>query len=189
MGELTPLEADFILPFATSFVTRNYDALFIEYYKRGLEAFPEEIPGALAWVTARRRDPYPREFEAVSARASDARFFGVVVRNYASDRVKLPEQVDPLGKNLKPATIARKDRTLANLIDVDTSGVDRMDIWLGPPNIDPTKRLEIRVNGRTQYKGQPTIEIDSFLEDLRIRGDRQQTYWLKFSTASRGGSR
>jgi hypothetical protein len=143
----------------------------------------------LAWVASRRRDPYPREFEAVTARSSDARFFGVVVRSHASDRAKPPEQVDILGKNLKPATIARKDRTLANLIDVDTSGIDQMDIWLGPPNIDVTKRLEIRVNGRTQYKGQPTLEIQSFLEDLRLRGDRQQTYWLKFSTTSRGGSR
>lgn len=181
MGELAPAEPDLILPFGTSLVARNYDVMYTEYFDRGLEPLPEEIPAAFNWMDSRSRDPYPKEFSINSAREGDSRYFGVVLREHAEGRAKSPDEADPLGKGINPAKITVNARTLANLLDVTTSGVNGLDLWLGPPHIDLTKRLEIRINGRTTYKGDPTIDIAPFLEDLRIRGDREQVYWLKYS--------
>lgn len=188
MGELAPTETDLLFPFATGLAARNYDVVCVEYYKRGLEAFPEERGAVLDWMAPRRREPYSKEFTVTAGRSSDNRFFGVVVKEFSPDRVKLPEQVDPLGKNLKPATITRRDRSLANLLDLETSGLERVDLWLGPPHLNPSERLEIRINGKTAFRGRVTVDLEPFLEDLRIRGDRKQVYWLRYS-ATVGRSR
>ncbi len=180
-GDLAPAETDVIAPFGTSFVARNYDALYIEHFRRGLEAFPEEIPDVFTWMANRHRDPYPKDFEFGTARDCDARFFGIVVQEIAPGRATPPDQADNLGKNLKPATLKVSYRSLANLLDIETSGLARIDAWLAPPHLDLSKRLEIRINGRTAFKGVPTVDPESFLEDLRIRGDRSQVYFLRYA--------
>jgi hypothetical protein len=188
LGDLAPAETDLVAPFGTSFVARNYDALYVEHFRRGLEPFPEEIPQAFAWIANRRRDPYPKEFEFSAARECDSRFFGVVLQEFAPGRATPPEQADNLGKNLKPATLTVRYRSLANLLDIETSGLARLDAWLAPPHLDLTKRLEIRINGRTAFKGVPAVDPASFLEDLRLRGDRSQVYFLRYA-ATLSGSR
>jgi len=45
--------------------------------------------------------------------------------------------------------------------------------------IDFKRKLEVRINDRPRYKGSVKLTLDPFLEDLRLRGDRQQVYWLK----------
>ena len=76
MGDLAPTETDLIFPWVKdNMVARNYDVVLVEYYKRGLEMLPEEIPEALEWMTHRRRDPYPKEYEFVSARSCDNRIY------------------------------------------------------------------------------------------------------------------
>jgi hypothetical protein len=40
--------------------------------------------------------------------------------------------------------------------------------------------MEIRINGRSAFKGEAKPTLEDFLEDLRIRGDREQVYWLKY---------
>jgi pimeloyl-ACP methyl ester carboxylesterase len=189
LGDLIgPNYTDILLPFSTGLIARNYDVTHVEYYKRGLEPLPEELPEIFDWMDAHRREPYPKEFRAVTAREGDDRFFGVVVREFAPRRAVAPEQADPLGKNLKPATIDVKARSLANVLDVSTSGLSRIDLWFGPPHIDVAKRFELRINGRTAFKGLTKIDIAPFLEDLRVRGDRKQVYWLRYQ-ANVGGAR
>ena len=41
------------------------------------------------------------------------------------------------------------------------------------------KRFELRVNNRTVVKTQAKPDLLPLLEDLRVRGDRQQVYWVK----------
>jgi pimeloyl-ACP methyl ester carboxylesterase len=188
LGDLAPANSDLLLPFSNSLIARNYDVTHVEYYKRGLEPLPEELPAIFDWMDAHRREPYPKEFQAVTAREGDARFFGVVVREFAPRRAVPPDQADPLGKNIRPATIEVQARSLANVLDVNTVGLARIDLWFGPPHIDVAKRFELRINGRTAFKGLPKIDITPFLEDLRIRGDRKQVYWLRYQ-AGVGGAR
>jgi hypothetical protein len=61
------------------------------------------------------------------------------------------------------------------------SGIKSLDIWLSPKLIDFKRRLEIRIQDRPFFKGQVKLESESLLEDLRLRGDRQQLYWHRIS--------
>jgi hypothetical protein len=179
-GELSPATEELIQPEVMGLMNRNYDVIFIEHLKRGLEPFPEDIPDLFDWMEPRRREPYPTDFNAVSAREGDDRFYGLVIREFAPRRALPPEQVDPFGKNLQPAKMEVSYRASANLVVVTTSGLTRFDLWIPPGKLDLGKRMEIRINGRSAFKGEAKPTLEDFLEDLRIRGDREQVYWLKY---------
>jgi hypothetical protein len=105
----------------------------------------------------------------------------VVVREFLPGRTTAPEAAEPLGKNLNPASIKLTSSSLSNLLKVQVTGIRRLDVWVSPRLIDFKKRLEVRVNGRSFFRGTARPNIEPFLEDLRLRGDRQQIYWLKVS--------
>jgi hypothetical protein len=127
----------------------------------------------------RRRDAAPKEFSASSARDSDVRFYGVVVREFQEGRTTAPEAADPFGQNLKPATIRMTSSALSNLISIRTAGIKKLDAWVSPKLIDFKRRFEVRINGKSYFKGLAKPSVEPLLEDLRLRGDRQQIYWLK----------
>ncbi len=57
----------------------------------------------------------------------------------------------------------------------------RLDLWLSPKLIDFKRRPEIRVQGRPYFKSAVKLELESMLDDLRLRGDRQQLYWHRIT--------
>jgi dienelactone hydrolase len=162
-------------------ISRGWDVTYVEYQRRGLEEFPEEAVPAFDWMDRRRRDPYPRAFKFDSARSSDNRFFGVVIESHHNGRTTEPDAVDPLGKNLNPARVELKIGVNSNLVNLKTAGVRRLYVWLGPAEVDFSKRVELRVNDgpKPVYRAVPPVSFGPMLDDLRIRGDRQQMYALK----------
>jgi acetyl esterase/lipase len=182
IGDLAPAANEVIYnSFLKPLILKVYDVTYVEYHRRGLEEFPEEIPTLFDWMDHHRRDPYPKAFEVVTARSCDTRFFGVVVRDFGPGRTTAPEAVEVLGHNLSPAKLSMKSSALGNLINLKTVGIDRrkLDVWLSPKLIDFKRKFEVRVNDRPRYKGAVKLTLDSLLEDLRLRGDRQQVYWVK----------
>jgi dienelactone hydrolase len=180
LGDLAPASSEVIFgQILKPLILRAWDVTYVEYLKRGLEDFPEEAVSAFDWMDRKRRDPYPKAFEAATARVCDNRFFGVVVRELHPGRSTAPEVVEGFGRNLNPATIKVTTSALSNLVKVQLGGVRRLDVWVSPRVLDLRRKLEVRVNGRTYYKDTPKPELGPLLEDLRIRGDRQQVYWLK----------
>lgn len=180
LGDLAPAADELVFPMAKALITKTWDVTFVEYFRRGLEDLPEETGAIFDWMDHHpSRDPYPKRFSAVSARPCDDRFYGVVIRDFSPGRCTDPNVVDPLGKNLKPATIDVQTSALSNLIKVNAAGVKRLDVWVSPKIVDFKKRLEVRINGRAYFKGPVKPDLAPFLEDLRFRGDRQQVYWLK----------
>jgi pimeloyl-ACP methyl ester carboxylesterase len=180
LGDLAPAGNEVVFQqMLKPLIGRAWDVTYLEYMKRGLEDLPEEAPAALDWMERRRRDPCPKAFDALSARASDNRFYGVVLREFQPGRTTAPEAVDPFGKNLNPATIKVKSSALSNNLIIQSSGVKKFDVWLSPRIIDFKKRLEVRINGRSFFKGLAKPALEPLLEDFRIRGDRQQVYWMK----------
>ncbi len=188
-GSLVPAVNEVIFDqLAKPLIVRNQDVIYTEYYRRGLEPLPEEAPALFAWMASRRREPAPKEFDAVAGRDCDVRYFGVVIRGFANRRALPPEAVDPQGKNLKPATINYRANPVLNKLVVNTSGVTALDVWVGSTVLDFSKRVEVQVNGKTAYRGVPKpTDLGPCLEDLRIRGDRKQLYW--FRVAFGGGNR
>jgi pimeloyl-ACP methyl ester carboxylesterase len=180
IGELAPASTELVFGrYIRPLILKSWDVTYVEYNHRGLEDFPEEIPAAFEWMGPHRRDPFPKTFEIATARESDNRFFGVVIQEFTQGRTTAPEAVEVLGQNLNPATIKFRSTSLSNLVRIQASGVRRLDVWLGPEVVDFHRRLEIRVNDRTYFKGEPELDLETMLEDLRLRGDRQQIYWLK----------
>ena len=181
LGDLAPAANEVVFgQLLKPLINKNYDVTYLEYLKRGLEDFPEEAPAVFDWMDQRRRDPYPKAFEAESARPSDNRFYGAVLAEFAPGRLTDPKAVDGFGKNLNPAGVKMTSSTLSNLLNFTTKGVTHMDVWVSPKLIDFKRKLEIRWNGKS-YKKLAEPELEDLLEDLRVRGDRQQVYWLKVS--------
>lgn len=190
LGELSaPTEDPLIFEkWAKPLIVRNHDLIYVKYFKRGLEPFPEEAPQVFDWMEGRRRDPAPKQFEAETARDCDVRFFGVVVREFAARRTVAPEAADPLGRNLRPAKVEFRANNVLNKLVVGTNGVNALDVWVNPETLTFDKRIEVQVNGRTAYRDTPSLTaLEPFLEDLRLRGDRQQVYWMRVSVRLAGG--
>ncbi|QEH37138.1 Alpha/beta hydrolase family protein [Aquisphaera giovannonii] len=180
VGDLAPAANEIVFGnYLKPLILKAWDVTYCEYTRRALEELPEEIPFVLDWTDRHRRDPYPKTFDAASARTCDSRFFGVVVRDFSPGRTTAPEAVEVLGQNLSPATIKYRTSSVGNLVNVRVSGVNRLDVWVSPRLIDFKKKLEVRVNDKPRVKGMVKLDLEPFLEDLRIRGDRQQVYWLK----------
>ncbi|MDR3633945.1 MAG: PHB depolymerase family esterase, partial [Isosphaeraceae bacterium] len=182
LGDLAPASNEIVFgTLVKPLIAKGNDVTYVEHFKRGLEELPEEAPSVFDWMDHRpSREPYPKEFDVKTARESDNRFYGIVIHEFADGRTTSPVAVDPAGKNLNPATIKLKSSTLTTplLLKYEVSGLRRFDVWVSPKFVDVKKRLEIRVNGRS-LKIAPKPNLEPLLEDLRIRGDRQQVYWLK----------
>lgn len=180
LGDLAPAAHEVVFDqFVKPMIEDVVDVTYVDYLRRGLEELPEEVPAFFDWMDRRRRDPAPKSFEAATAREGDDRFFGLVVRELAPGRTTAPEAADPLGRNLKPATLKMRTSATGNLLNITQSGVNRLDIWVSPKLIDFNRKLEVRLNDKTIYKGQPKLEFADLLNDLRVRGDRQQLYYFK----------
>jgi pimeloyl-ACP methyl ester carboxylesterase len=182
MGDLAPASNEVVFGnYLKPMILKTWDVTYMEFHHRGLEEFPEEIPTFFEWMNRRRREPAPKSFDAVSARTCDARRYGIVVRGFADGRTTSPEAAEMLGQNLRPASMKLKTSSISNLVDLQLDGITQLDIWLSPKIVDFKRKLEIRINrGRKSfYKGQPTLEFKPMLDDLRMRGDRQQLYWFK----------
>jgi hypothetical protein len=180
LGDLAPASNEVVFGnILRPMIARGWDVTYNEYYRRGREDFPEEAGPVFDWMDRRRRDPNPKKFEVASARDCDDRFYGVLIREFQDGRTTSPEAADIDGRNLRPATLKMTSSSISNLITLTTNGVNRLDVWVSPKLIDFKRRMEIRVNGRARFKAAPKLEFEPFLEDLRLRGDRQQVYWFK----------
>ena len=72
----------------------------------------------------------------------------------------------------------------ANNTLVLTAGNSRATIWLSPEIVNFNARINITVGGR-RPNGVPAMikpSVETMLEDLRFRGDRQHPFWAKVET-------
>lgn len=185
LGDLAPAAREMIFDkYARPLIEDVRDVTYVDYFRRGLEALPEEVPAFFDWMASRRRDAAPRAFDVATARESDARFYGVVVQEIAPGRSITPEAADPLGRNIRPATISLKSSVQGNLLNLTTQGIARLDVWVSPKLIDFKRKIEVRQNGKPVFKGSAKPDLGLMLEDLRVRGDRQQLYQFKVAVGA-----
>ena len=164
---------------AKSMIAKTWDVTYVEYVRRGLEPLPEELPDAFDWMDRRVRSPSLKEFEVVACRPSDDRYYGLVIREFSPGRTATPESVDPLGRDLNPASIHCRSNALSNLLSLDVSGVEALDVWLSPDVVDFDRPIQIRVNGNRLFNDRVDPDLEAMLEDVRLRSDRGQLYWAK----------
>ena len=176
IGDLAPAANEFIFDnYVKPLILKTWDITYVEYFRRGLEELPEEIPPSFDWMDRHRRDPFPKSFKAVTARTSDDRFYGVVVREFSPGRITAPEAVEVLGQNLNPATIEMK---FEQPEQPDPAGGGRHQ---AARRLAQPQAHRLQAEARRPHQRQALLQrrrssshCEPMLDDLRVRGDRQQ---------------
>ena len=131
-----------------------------------------------------RRDPYPKAFKVVAARASDDRFYGVVVKGFGAAAPPRPRPSSSFGQNLNPAEIKMSSSSLSNLIRLTQGHQEPRPVAQPQAHRLQARRPEDprqRPALSHRPEGPLKLDLESMLDDLRVRGDRQQLYWHRIS--------
>jgi predicted esterase len=163
---------------ANRWVRWHFPALLVEYRGRGREWFAAEPPVIMDWMSRKKRifpqqelGRHERGDTFVSMRATDDRFYWL-----SSDAIQEYCLNDAAAWNpaVRPATF--QGRIGSNFIHLHVSGLKKVSVWLGPGmvNFDQPARIQIGAGVPFNRPVQPSLE--TLLEDLYQRGDRQQLF-------------
>jgi hypothetical protein len=162
----------------------------VEYKGRGIEWYEEELPYIFDWmdhkVGQKKRAPgFPdlgrsgnggplgQEFRTM--RATDNHFYWLSTDSIG-ERHLLTDTWDP---HVIAASLQGKIME-GNQINLNLRGLNKVTVWLGRDMVDFNKPITIRINGGVRlanYKVVPKLE--TLLDDLYQRGDRQRVFWAK----------
>jgi len=152
-----------------------YDSTVVIYQGRGHEHFYEEIQRVFDWMDLHRREFFPKEFECVTMRPWDNFFWWAEVDNLPPASLTLPV-------NWPPSSSVRPSRTEGKILENNRltlrTGASLTTVWLAPEMVDLGKRIAVSVNGRDIRDG-AEASVETLLEDVRTRGDRQHPFWAK----------
>ncbi len=174
-------------------ILNNYSAIWVQYKGRGIEWFGGEVALILDWMRNKKRSFPMRQLgnddgakgprgEFCCLRPSDSKFYWLssnyVLGNHLTTAAAFQNQVTPA------TFFARVDST-ENKILVRPTGVKQLTIWLGrnskgETSIDFDRPVTIQVHLKIVVAGRkvaPSLAI--LLEDLAVRGDRQQLFMGK----------
>ncbi len=161
----------------------GYDVMVVEYLGRGHEAFFDEVqplPGNLfAWLGLHKRDFFQKEFRVQSLRPWDNFFWWVETSNPRENSTILPAEWGESDKPAKPPRPAKTETEMLapNGVRVTSGSCGKVRVWLSPEIVTFDNNLKVEINGKVQRKIVPRVE--TLLEDVRTRGDRQHPFWAK----------
>ena len=161
------------------YFAKGFDATYVEYRGRGHEHFSDELLRLFDWLGRKRRNFFPKEFEAVTMRPWDRFFWWVEFEGLPPKTVVLPDQWPPAA-GVRPFQVEAKAGA-TNTLTV-RCGADRVRVWLSPELIDFAKPATVTVDGQRLLKGRPAPDVGVMLEDLRLRADRQHPFWAVVET-------
>jgi hypothetical protein len=160
------------------YLHRGFDATVVEYQGRGHEDYFDEILRIFDWMSRYRRDFYPRKFTCWTMRPWDNFFWWIEMEDMPQKSM-----IDPGSWPPPSGTQAVKvdcQITASNTLLI-TTGAAQVTVWLSPKMIDFKQRVNIQVNGRRLNAKEAfvTPDLQTILEDVRTRGDRQNPFWAK----------
>jgi len=162
--------------------TSRYDCMLTVYQGRGRDHFQEELPRIMEWMSlaSHRRGPPPQEFEIVSSRQSDRVYWWLESDPLTSEKVVNPI----LFKQGKTEIKAQKMGAADNGYRITNLASKGATIWMSPEEVDFGKRVTLYFKGeKKSLDVEPLLE--TLLEDVRMRADRQHPYWAKVSVGSK----
>ncbi|MEX0716048.1 MAG: hypothetical protein WD066_05650 [Planctomycetaceae bacterium] len=154
----------------------GHDVIYAEYEGRGYESFYEEIHLLFDWMDRHRRRRGVKEFEVHTMRPFDNRFHWYRSDGFPDAMMQANAQVLAGVKGASAKLLKISARITPGNQVLITSGGKRHDVWLNPDLIDFDKRVQVRVRGRQVFNDFLRPGVETLLEDLRIRGDRQQLF-------------
>lgn len=168
---------------ATELARMGYPYVYREHDRvhpvAGGHYFPrEELPDLVAWLDARRRDPYPKHLTVLKD-ASHLGSFGWV-RIDATDRIasfteSLTESQDELVTQRIYATLDAHV-TAPNRIEMVTTRVGRFTVFLNRELVDFSEPITVITNGRERFHGRVSPSPETLLRDARQRRDRAMLF-------------
>jgi predicted esterase len=144
----------------------GFDVLYCDYIGRGYESYYEEIFKLFEWMALYRRPRELREFDVRMLRPSESRFYWVEGDGFAFGT--------GVRGRVKPLPFFAK-ATPANWIWLK-SGAKRYVVWLSPDIVDFEKRVVVNAKSSKKFNNFVKPDVETILEDLRVRGDRQRVY-------------
>lgn len=157
------------------------DLIYAEYEGRGYESYYEEIHLLFDWMGRHRRNQVVREIDVYAMRPFDNRFHWFRSEGFPQALMQANAQVVAGTKGVTPKPLKLSARiTPGNSIIIQSAG-QRHTVWLNPKLIDFDQRVQVRVRDRQVFNDFLRPDLETLLEDLRLRGDRQQLFTVQLS--------
>ena len=165
----------------------GYNCTVVEYLGRGHEHFSDDILRLFDWMGRFRRDFFPEQFTCATMRRWDNFFWWVELSGMPPRAVVEPVDWPPPRNTQAMKVTARLTKNNGIYI---TPGASQVSVWISPEMIDFEKRAYVVVNGRRLNSRNPFLQpdLETLLEDVRTRGDRQHPFWavVEAQTGRRG---
>lgn len=158
------------------YLEADFDVTIVQYLGRGHEHFSDEIQRIFEWMElpAHRRNPFPRQIEALTMRPWDNYFWWLELSDIPDRSISLPAESNE--RTVRPI------QTKAEILDTNRITVSAPSgqgtVWLAPEMLDFDQPFAISIDGRV-IRNVPALDIRVLLEDVRTRGDRQHPFWNK----------
>jgi predicted esterase len=164
------------------------DVMVVQFLGRGHEHFHDEIQRVFKWMSLHERNFFPDEFYCETMRSWDNFFWWVELAQFPPQTLVNPYSWPP-PTGTRPTTVEAK-LSLKNHLSVRTNA-GHVTLWLSPEMVNFDERISITVVGNRLSRSElvkPSLE--TILEDVRTRGDRQHPFWAKVEKdTGRGGPR
>jgi hypothetical protein len=162
----------------------RYPSIYVEYKGRGRECFTGEFPIMMDWMNRKRRahpmrqvgvpgdkNAFSQEFRTM--RESDNRFYWL-----STDAIQKACLNDPADfRERTPALMSAEIKATSNQIHMSVRGLKQITIWLGPGMVDFSRPVKVYFpSSRASASRKVTPSMETLLEDLFQRGDRQRLY-------------
>jgi predicted esterase len=156
----------------------GYNCTVVEYLGRGHDSYSDEIQRLFDWMSRFKRDFFPREFATSTMRRWDNFFWWVELE-------ELPPRATVEPVDWPPPSGTRAAETTASITVTGAiyvrSGAGSVTVWLSPEMIDFQQPVNVVVNRRRLTSARQFVEpdLETLLEDVLLRGDRQHPFWAK----------
>ena len=164
-----------------------FDVIYVEYIGRGYESYYEEIHNLFDWMTLHRRRKYPKKIDAKVLRVSDDRFWWLKQEGFPRSVTHSTVMVKGVRKTTPMPFTARV--TPGNYIEIKTGqapGGSIWTLWLSPEFVSYNRPAVVRYGNKRLHRGFLTRQLDTLLEDFRVRADREKLYWTKLRVSKAG---
>jgi len=163
----------------------KYPMVWIQYKGRGVEWYGAEVPTMFDWMRGKRRE-FPLQEVGLGRpfathRATDNSFYWLT-----TDGVENRYINSFAGwKNIEPATLVGRIDLVTNTVSLTTTGLNQVTVWLGrngknEPMVNFDKPLTVKWNWNTVLNKKTVApSLETLLEDLANRGDRQRLFVAK----------
>lgn len=167
--------------FDRALLDARQDSVLVLYKGRGRDHFQEELPQIMQWMQlpGRRRlwpdGQEPFEISVVSLRPGDNFFWWLERIDFQH-----PDLVHPLlydfAESRKPVKMESRSVPSENSLRVPAGSGAGYRVWLAPEWTNFNERITLRLQ-RDNKRLEPTASVETMLDDVRRRGDRQRPFW------------